>query len=137
MVTRLVRWPWPMGSSKKYVVRLVVRGIEGFIVVKESGAETRLKAEVRWKGRTRALRSLRTVKRNCTREDVVSGDRGKVEWNEEFENAVVLTANRENGFNAWEIEIAVFSVSLITAMPPWCFHLFGHFSLLKVFLIFV
>ncbi|KAI0497486.1 hypothetical protein KFK09_020715 [Dendrobium nobile] len=108
MVARLMRWPWPTGSSKKFAVRLILRGIDGFPVDKESGAETRMKAEVRWKGKTRALRSLRSVKRNCTREDVMNGDGGKVEWNEEFESEVVLTAQRENGFNPWEIEIAVF-----------------------------
>ncbi|KAG0500767.1 hypothetical protein HPP92_000839 [Vanilla planifolia] len=72
-----------------------------------------MRAEVRWKGpKMRALSSLRrTVKRNCTMEEEVSGDKGEVEWNEEFGNVVGLTTQKGNVFNRWEIEIAVFNVT--------------------------
>lgn len=36
------------------------------------------------------------------------GERGVVEWNEEFESVVGLTAHKENALNPWEIEFAVF-----------------------------
>lgn len=92
--------------AKKFEVRLTVRRIEGL--------EERIRAlvaEVRWKGPKLALGALRrpTVKRNCTREEEVTGS--VVEWNEEFESVCSLTFHKENAFHPWEIEIRVFNVS--------------------------
>ncbi|KAK8942907.1 hypothetical protein KSP39_PZI009074 [Platanthera zijinensis] len=109
MVTRMMRWPWPTGSSKKFTATLMIRGIERFLVDKDPGEELRMRAEVRWKGKIRALSSLGSVKRNCTRDEMVIEDRGDLQWNEEFESVAVLTANKENSFNPWAIEIAVFT----------------------------
>ncbi|KAG0467049.1 hypothetical protein HPP92_018629 [Vanilla planifolia] len=111
MVVRMIRWPWPPIASKKFAVRLVVRGVEGaapaLLAVEDEG---RMIAEVRWKGpKTKALSALRrAVKRNCTKVETLRGDTGEVLWNEEFKTVVGLTAHKENAFNPWEIEFVVF-----------------------------
>ncbi|PKA45792.1 hypothetical protein AXF42_Ash018343 [Apostasia shenzhenica] len=107
MVSRIIRWPWPAIVAKNFEVRLVVRSIEG---IPAAAAGGRLTAVVKWKGpKQTALSSLRrSGRRNCTREEVVRGEKGEVEWNEEFWSIVVLTAQNQTSFNPWTIKIAVF-----------------------------
>lgn len=111
----MIRWPWPPIMLRKFKARLVVRGIKGLTLESLGEGEItegvgRMAAEVRWKGtKTTALSSLRrTVKRNCTKEEVVKRDHGEVEWNEAFDGVVGLTEYKLNAFNPWEIEIVVF-----------------------------
>lgn len=110
----MIRWPWPPIALRKFEVRVVVRAIEG-VAIDRMAADVlagagMMTAEVRWKGpRMTALSSLRRkVRRNCTREEEVKGDKGEVEWNEEFESVVGFTGQKENVFYPWEIEFAVF-----------------------------
>ncbi|KAG0463474.1 hypothetical protein HPP92_018984 [Vanilla planifolia] len=111
MVARMIRWPWPPIISKKFEVRLVIRGIVDAVPFQRAAnGEGKMTVEVRWKGpKLRALSSLRrTVKRNCTRLEEVNGEQGDVVWNEEFESLAGLTAHKENAFNPWVIEFVVF-----------------------------
>ncbi|KAH8504844.1 hypothetical protein H0E87_012185 [Populus deltoides] len=131
MVVKMMRWrPWPPLVSKKYEVRLVVRRMEGWDVVREAVAAApgtssggdlkdkseKLTVEVRWKGPKLALSSLRrtAVKRNFTKEVEVCGAEGEnggvlVEWDEEFESLCTLSAYKENVFHPWEISFTVFN----------------------------
>jgi hypothetical protein len=133
MVVKMMRWrPWPPLVSKKYEVRLVVRRMEGWDVVREAVAAApgtssggdlkdkseKLTVEIRWKGPKLALSSLRrtAVKRNFTKEVEVCGAEGEnggvlVEWDEEFESLCTLSAYKENVFHPWEISFTVFNVS--------------------------
>ncbi|XP_020594679.1 uncharacterized protein LOC110034775 [Phalaenopsis equestris] len=110
----IVRWPWPPNVLRKFEVTVVVRAIEGVAMdqmgTEISGGAGVMSAEVRWKGpRMKALSSLRRkVRRNCTREEEVKGEKGGVEWNEEFVSVVGLTGQKENVFYPWEIGFAVF-----------------------------
>lgn len=127
----MMRWrPWPPLVSKKYEVRLVVRRMEGWDVVREAVAAApgtssggdlkdkseKLTVEIRWKGPKLALSSLRrtAVKRNFTKEVEVCGAEGEnggvlVEWDEEFESLCTLSAYKENVFHPWEISFTVFN----------------------------
>ncbi|KAL9399813.1 hypothetical protein Peur_008774 [Populus x canadensis] len=131
MVVKMMRWrPWPPLVSKKYEVRLVVRRMEGWDVVREAVAAApgtssggdlkdkseKLTVEIRWKGPKLALSSLRrtAVKRNFTKEVEVCGAEGEnggvlVEWDEEFESLCTLSAYKENVFHPWEISFTVFN----------------------------
>ncbi|KAK8968096.1 hypothetical protein KSP40_PGU016229 [Platanthera guangdongensis] len=114
MVAKMIRWPWQPIVPRKFVVRLVVRAIEGLeldhTAVEPPAGAGWMATEVRWKGpRTTALRlQRRKVRRNCTKVEEVRDGKRDVDWNEEFENVVRLTAHKENAFNPWEIEFAVF-----------------------------
>ncbi|WCJ34161.1 hypothetical protein M5689_015482 [Euphorbia peplus] len=120
MVVKMMRWrPWPLLGPRKYEVKLVVRRMEGWDLVKEvteEGKENgsgsgRLTVEIRWKGPKFALSSFRrTVKRNFTKEVEVSGEENDaVEWDEEFQNLCTLSPQKENVFHPWEIGFTVFN----------------------------
>ncbi|KAF8395482.1 hypothetical protein HHK36_019428 [Tetracentron sinense] len=112
MVAKMMRWrPWPPLLSKKFEVKLVLRRLEGFHLVELEGENPpevpRLMAEIRWKGPKIALSSLRrNVKRNITKEEEVRDD-GVVEWNEEFQGVLNLSAYKDNVFLPWEIAFTV------------------------------
>lgn len=143
----MMRWrPWPPLVTKKYEVKLVVRRMEGWDLVREDATEKdsdRLTVEIRWKGPKVALSTLRRtpVKRNFTREVEVVGvgqqnddvavvvdDDNSIRsncvvlWDEEFQSICTFSAYKENVFHPWEIAFTVFNVSL------FCFH-FIKFSL--------
>lgn len=115
----MIRWPWQPIVPRKFEVRLVVRSIEGMEFDHAEAAAAAespessgwMATEVRWKGpRTTALRlQRRRVRRNCTKVEELRDGKAEVEWNEEFDNVVRLTAHKENAFNPWEIEFAVYS----------------------------
>ncbi|KAK3227047.1 hypothetical protein Dsin_006909 [Dipteronia sinensis] len=121
MVVKMMRWrPWPPLVTKKYEVRLVVRRMEGWDLVREGAAgEERLTVEIRWKGPKVALSTLRrTVKRNFTREvEVDAGQHNNdddnknvvVLWDEEFYSLCTLSAYKENVFHPWEIAFTLFN----------------------------
>ncbi|KAF9595475.1 hypothetical protein IFM89_000393 [Coptis chinensis] len=111
MVVKMMRWrPWPPIMTKKYEVKLVVKRLQGLgIGLNEEGS--RLKVEVRWKGGKNGFSSLRrTGKRDFTKEEEVNDDCGFVEWNEEFQSFVTLSAYKENAFHPWEISLSVLNV---------------------------
>lgn len=134
----MMRWrPWPPLVTKKYEVKLVVRRMEGWDLVREDAAEKdsdRLTVEIRWKGPKVALSTLRRtpVKRNFTREVEVVGvgvgvgqqnddaavvvdddnsirSNGVVLWDEEFQSICTFSAYKENVFHPWEIAFTVFN----------------------------
>lgn len=115
-----MRWrPWPPLISKKYEVRIAVRGFEGGDWVHEGTEENcgSLAVEIRWKGAKVALGSFgRAVRRNYTREEVArragDGEKGgiSVEWNEEFKSVCSFSGYRDNVFHSWEISFSVLHV---------------------------
>ncbi|KAM1306243.1 hypothetical protein ACFX2H_008658 [Malus domestica] len=124
MVVKMMRWrPWPPLTTKKYEVRLVVRRLEGWDLVREGAGgagpqdqekEDKWTAEIRWKGskvKVGALSSLRraVVKRNFTREVEASSQDGVVSWDEEFHSVCSLSAYKDNVFHPWEIVFTVFN----------------------------
>ncbi|KAM1184595.1 hypothetical protein TB2_013686 [Malus domestica] len=124
MVVKMMRWrPWPPLTTKKYEVRLVVRRLEGWDLVREGAGgagpqdqekEDKWSAEIRWKGskvKVGALSSLRraVVKRNFTREVEASSEDGVVSWDEEFHSVCSLSAYKDNVFHPWEIVFTVFN----------------------------
>ncbi|KAJ4843605.1 hypothetical protein Tsubulata_020305 [Turnera subulata] len=125
MVVKMMRWrPWPPLVSKKYEVKLVVRRMEGWDLVrdcppspsseKDKQPPDRLTVEVRWKGPKLALSSLRraAVKRNFTREVDFTQDEenGAVAlWDEEFHILCTLSAYKDNLFHPWEISFTLFN----------------------------
>ncbi|KAF8403392.1 hypothetical protein HHK36_011494 [Tetracentron sinense] len=112
MVVKMMKWrPWPPLLSKRFEVKLIVHRLEGFHLVQEEGENPpevpKLMVEIKWKGPKIALSSLRrSVKKNFTEEDEVRND-GVVEWNEEFQSVLNLSAYKENVFHPWEIAFTV------------------------------
>ncbi|KAK6152222.1 hypothetical protein DH2020_014857 [Rehmannia glutinosa] len=117
MVVKIMRWrPWPPLISRKYEVKLTVKRLECGDWVQE-GAEKdngALAVEIRWKGPKISLGSFRrTVKRNCTREEIVkrvdgpNGAVSVVEWDEEFQSVCSLSGYKDNVFHPWEINFTV------------------------------
>ncbi|KAL6585536.1 hypothetical protein OROMI_002180 [Orobanche minor] len=118
MVVKIMRWrPWPPLISKKYEVKLAVKRLECGDWVPE-GAEKdngALAVEIRWKGPKISLGSFRrTVKRNCTREEIVKrvddGSNGVVsvaKWDEEFQTVCSLSGYKDNVFHPWDINFTV------------------------------
>lgn len=104
-----MKWrPSSPASSKKFMVKLTIKKIEGFDTV---DAEIEgLMAEIKWKG-TKSGIGLRKKIKNCTKELQFDEKIGFLEWNEEFESVCGLIVNKENGFYPWEIKIKVFNVS--------------------------
>lgn len=102
-------------------MRLTVQKLEGCDWVWEGAEKDNggLAVEIRWKGPKVSLGSFRrTVKRNCTREEVVKrvGDGGPddavlVEWDEEFYSVCSLSGYKDNVFHPWEISFAVLQLS--------------------------
>ncbi|KAH6802828.1 structural maintenance of chromosomes flexible hinge domain protein [Perilla frutescens var. frutescens] len=122
MVVKMMRWrPWPPMISRKLEVRLTVQKLEGCDWVWEGAEKDNggLAVEIRWKGPKVSLGTFRrTVKRNCTREEVVKrvGDGGPndgvfVEWDEEFYSVCSLSGYKDNVFHPWEISFAVLQVT--------------------------
>ncbi|KAL2503258.1 hypothetical protein Fot_37106 [Forsythia ovata] len=116
MVVKMMRWrPWPPLISRKYEVKLTVKSLEGSDWVQEGVEKDNggLAVEIRWKGPKISLGSLRrTVKRNCTREEIVKrvdGPEGSVlvEWDEEFHSVCNLSGYKDNAFHPWEITFTV------------------------------
>ncbi|KAM5559290.1 hypothetical protein ABKV19_020772 [Rosa sericea] len=119
MVVKMMKWrPWPPLNTRKYEVRLVVRRLEGWDLVRqeeeeEDSGESKLTVEIRWKGTNRGkvgpLSSLRraVVKRNFTKE-VEAGQDGVVQWDEEFHSACAFNSYKDNVFHPWEIAFTVF-----------------------------
>ena len=113
-----MKWrPWPPPLvSKKFLVRLIVRRLQGCDLLRDAARErSRLVVEIRWKGPRMTLGSLRrnSVARNFTREAVVDGAAATVvEWDEEFETLCSLNSYKDNLFQPWEIAFTVFDVSL-------------------------
>ncbi|GLJ47738.1 hypothetical protein SUGI_1008200 [Cryptomeria japonica] len=107
MVVRMIKWrPWPPLCSKKFKVKLVLHCLEGLVIEGDSDG-SKLGVNVKWKGskgNKLGSRFRRNVKRNCTGLQCLGSD-GVVQWNEEFENACVLTMGREEGagFQPWEV----------------------------------
>ncbi|XP_044509273.1 uncharacterized protein LOC123228110 isoform X2 [Mangifera indica] len=122
MVVKMMRWrPWPPLVTKKCEVKLVVRRMEGWDLVREGVEkmeEERLAVEIRWKGPKLALSTLRRrVKRNFTREAQLNpseneSQNGVVLWDEEFQSLCTFSAYKENVFHPWEIGFRVFNISL-------------------------
>ncbi|TMX00893.1 hypothetical protein EJD97_025743 [Solanum chilense] len=111
MVVKMMKWrPWPPLISKKFEVKIFVGKVENLVCeVASSGG---VAVEIRWKGPPRiALSSFRkTVKRNCTREEMVkNGPNGGVlvEWDEEFQSLCNLSGYKDNVFHPWEIAFTV------------------------------
>lgn len=108
-----MRWrPWPPPISRKYEVRLNVKRLEGGDLVHEGTEKDNggVAVEIRWKGPKISFRW--TVKRNCTREEIVKrvdGPSGAflVEWEEEFKSVCTLSGPKENVFHPWEISFNV------------------------------
>lgn len=108
-----MRWrPWPPPISRKYEVRLNVKRLEGGDWVHEGTEKDNggVAVEIRWKGPKISFRW--TVKRNCTREEIVKrvdGPNGAflVEWDEEFKSVCTLSGPKENVFHPWEISFNV------------------------------
>ncbi|CAI9783363.1 unnamed protein product [Fraxinus pennsylvanica] len=116
MVVKMMKWrPWPPLISRKYKVKLTVQSLEGGDWMHEGAEKDNggLAVEIRWKGPRISLGSLRrTVKRNCTREEIVRSVDGTeggvlVEWDEEFHSVCNLSGYRENAFHPWEITFTV------------------------------
>ncbi|KAK6131634.1 hypothetical protein DH2020_034648 [Rehmannia glutinosa] len=117
MVVKMMRWrPWPPLISRKYEVRLTVHRLEGGNWVHEGAEKDNggLSVEIRWKGPKISLGSFRrTVKRNCTRDEVVKrvddgpNDGVLVEWDEEFHSVCSLSGYKDNVFHPWEINFTV------------------------------
>ncbi|KAH6807523.1 structural maintenance of chromosomes flexible hinge domain protein [Perilla frutescens var. frutescens] len=116
MVVKIMRWrPWPPLISKTYEVTLNVKRLEGGDWVHEATDKDNggLAVEIRWKGPKIALGSFRrSVKRNCTREEMVKrvdgpNDAVLVEWDEEFKTVCSLSGPKENVFHPWEISFTV------------------------------
>ncbi|KAM3266275.1 hypothetical protein T459_03354 [Capsicum annuum] len=112
MVVKMMKWrPWPPLISKKFEVKIFVGKLENLVnEVAASGGGVAV--EIRWKGPPKiALSSFRkTVKRNCTREELVkSGPNGVVlvEWDEEFQSLCSLSGYKDNVFHPWEIAFTV------------------------------
>ncbi|KAG6401637.1 hypothetical protein SASPL_138501 [Salvia splendens] len=113
MVVKLMSWrPWPPLISRKFRVRLSVKSLEcGDLAHEDNNGD--LAVEIRWKGHKISLGSFRrSVRRNCTREEMVKrvdGPNGAVlvEWDEEFHTVCTLTGHKENVFNPWEISFNV------------------------------
>lgn len=110
----MMKWrPWPPLISKKFEVKIFVGKVENLVCeVYSSGG---VAVEIRWKGPPRiALSSFRkTVKRNCTREEMVkNGPNGGVlvEWDEEFQSLCNLSGYKDNVFHPWEIAFTVLNV---------------------------
>ncbi|EYU38713.1 hypothetical protein MIMGU_mgv1a001770mg [Erythranthe guttata] len=116
MVVKIMRWrPWPPLISRKHAVKLTVKRLEGGDWVRE-GAEKdneSLAVEIRWKGHKISLGSFRrTVKRNCTREEIVKRAHGPnggvlVEWDEEFQTVCSFSGYKDNVFHPWEINFTL------------------------------
>ncbi|KAL0333569.1 UNVERIFIED_CONTAM: hypothetical protein Sangu_1513100 [Sesamum angustifolium] len=112
-----MRWrPWPPLISRKYEVKLSVHRLEGGGDSVHEGAQKDngdLAVEIRWKGPKISLGAFRrTVKRNCTRAEVVKrvdGPNGAVlvEWDEEFQSVCSLSGYKDNVFHPWEINFTV------------------------------
>ncbi|KAJ1392763.1 NT-type C2 domain [Sesbania bispinosa] len=116
MVVKMMRWrPWPPLVSRKYQVRLIVRTLTGYDLLRESPhKDSRLTVEIKWKGPKLTLGSLRrnSVARNFTREaDVAVDDAGAavVVWDEEFQSLCNLNAYKDNVFHPWEIAFTLFN----------------------------
>ncbi|BAT86404.1 uncharacterized protein HKW66_Vig0059300 [Vigna angularis] len=116
MVVRMKKWwPWPPPVSKKFIVRLIVRRLQGCDLLPDAAREgSRLVVEIRWKGSKMTLGSLRrnSVARNSTKEAVVDGATATVvDWDEEFETSCNLNGHKDNFFKPWEIAFTLFNVS--------------------------
>lgn len=116
MVVRMKKWwPWPPPVSKKFIVRLIVRRLQGCDLLPDAAREgSRLVVEIRWKGSKMTLGSLRrnSVARNSTKEAVVDGATATVvDWDEEFETSCNLNSHKDNFFKPWEIAFTLFNVS--------------------------
>lgn len=112
----MMRWPpWPSLVPRKFEVVLVVCKLEGLNLVQfnEEKEKKRLVIEIKWKGqKIIPFGPLRkTVKRNFTEEGGVGGD-GVFEWNEEFKSLISLSGSTDGFFLPWEVEFAVFNVSI-------------------------
>ncbi|KAF8085244.1 hypothetical protein N665_0674s0009 [Sinapis alba] len=113
MVVKMMKWrPWPPLVTRKYEVKLSVRRLEGWDLVREPEKE-RLTVEIRWKGPKATLGSLRrSVKRDFTKEAVAESD--VVSWEkeegDEFQSLCSLTSYKEDTlFYPWEIAFSVFT----------------------------
>lgn len=131
MVVKLIKWPlWPPTAvAKKFLVKLVVGGLHGFInLTGRENDRSRIVTEVRWKGSKSTLMSLRKSNRtNLTKvaplvvwEEGIEEDEeedknlvAKVEWNEEFVSVCTFTSNniQKPNLHPWEIEFQVSDVS--------------------------
>jgi len=107
-------WPWLSPVSKKFIVRLIVRRLQGCDLLPNAAREgSRLVVEIRWKGSKMTLGSLRrnSAARNLTKEAVVDGAT-VVDWDEEFETSCNLNSDKDNFFKPWEIAFTLFKVRL-------------------------
>ncbi|EOA32949.1 hypothetical protein CARUB_v10016277mg [Capsella rubella] len=112
MVVKMMKWrPWPPLVTRKYEVKLAVKKLEGWDLVREGvpEKEERLTVEIRWKGPKATLGSLRrTVKRNFTKEAL--GESDVVSWDdEEFQSLCSFTSYKDSLFYPWEIAFSVFT----------------------------
>lgn len=116
-----MKWrPWPPLISKKFEVKIYVGKLENLVCEVASsavsgGGSGGVSVEIRWKGPPKiALSSFRkTVKRNCTKEEMVkNGPNGGVlvEWDEEFQSLCNLSGYKDNVFHPWEIAFTVLNV---------------------------
>ncbi|XP_027916997.1 uncharacterized protein LOC114176202 isoform X1 [Vigna unguiculata] len=106
-------WPWLSPVSKKFIVRLIVRRLQGCDLLPNAAREgSRLVVEIRWKGSKMTLGSLRrnSAARNLTKEAVVDGAT-VVDWDEEFETSCNLNSDKDNFFKPWEIAFTLFKGS--------------------------
>ncbi|KAL8152365.1 hypothetical protein V2J09_010125 [Rumex salicifolius] len=131
MVVKMMKWPpWPPLVTRKYEVKVVIRRLEGFNLVRDgsdkenSGGRVAdppsigggLTVEIRWRGTKVAslMSSLRrTVKRNLTKEIVVADENdGVLAWEEEFQSVCNLSSYKDNNsFHPWEIGFTVLNGS--------------------------
>lgn len=123
---KMMRWrPWPPLVSKKFEVKLVVNGLEGWCFtggdLLHAGAQKechpKVAVEIKWKGPKVALSSLRrTVKRNITKEEAV-GSNGVVQWDQQvFSNVCTLSGIKDAVFHPWEISLTLLNVSLVSCL---------------------
>ncbi|WOG98249.1 hypothetical protein DCAR_0417590 [Daucus carota subsp. sativus] len=121
MGVKMMRWrPWPPLVSKKFEVKLVVNGLQGWCFtggdLLHAGAQKecypKVAVEIKWKGPKVALSSLRrTVKRNITKEEAV-GSNGVVRWDQQvFCNVCTLSGIKDTVFHPWEISFTLLNGS--------------------------
>uniref|UniRef100_A0ACD6A1E2 Uncharacterized protein n=1 Tax=Avena sativa TaxID=4498 RepID=A0ACD6A1E2_AVESA len=116
-----MRWPWPP-AARKFSVRLVVRRAEGLQPPTPADADPKAAVEVTWKGPKARWKGIR-VCRNRTRlepaaaagADAASSSSAVVEWDEEFEDVVTLTATSHRrkaaAFHPWDLSFSVLNDS--------------------------
>ena len=119
-----MRWPWPP-AARKFSVRLVVRRAEGLQPPSPPAAEdvdvaAKVAVEVTWKGPKARWKGIRVCRNRTRLEAASSATAAAVEWEEEFEDVVTLTAASHRrkaaapAFHPWDLCFSVLNVSTLS-----------------------